>query len=76
MIDDFGLKKLPRNSGEHFFEVIMRRYENHATIMTSNWPLGEWGNTFGRCAHSWRDAGSFSASRAQTIAITGGDVID
>jgi len=24
IIDDFGLKQLPKNSGEHLFEVIMR----------------------------------------------------
>jgi hypothetical protein len=39
----FGLKQLPKNSGEHLFEVIMRRYENQFTIMTSNRPLEEWG---------------------------------
>jgi hypothetical protein len=38
IIDDFGLKQLPKNSGEHLFEVIMRRYENRSTIMTSNRP--------------------------------------
>ncbi len=43
IIDDMGLKQLPRNSGEHLFEVIMRRYENRSTIMTSNRPLEEWG---------------------------------
>jgi DNA replication protein DnaC len=29
--------------GEHIIEVIMRRYENRSTIMTSNRPLEEWG---------------------------------
>jgi len=43
IIDDMGLKQLPRNSGEHLFEVIMRRYENRSTIMTSNRPIEEWG---------------------------------
>jgi DNA replication protein DnaC len=55
IIDDFGLKQLPRNSGEHLFEVIMRRYENRSTIMTSNRPLEEWGSwvTFPPLARSW-----------------------
>ena len=34
VIDDFGLKQLPKNSGEYLFEVVMRRYENRSTIMT------------------------------------------
>jgi DNA replication protein DnaC len=43
IIDDMGLKQLPKHSGEYLLEVIMRRYENRATIMTSNRPLEEWG---------------------------------
>ena len=30
IIDDFGLKQLPKNSGEHLFEMIMRRFLHHA----------------------------------------------
>jgi hypothetical protein len=36
IIDDMGIKKLPSQSGEYLFEVIMRRHENRATIMTSS----------------------------------------
>jgi DNA replication protein DnaC len=43
IIDDMGLKALPKQSGEYLLEVIMRRYENRSTIMTSNRPLEEWG---------------------------------
>ncbi len=43
VIDDMGLKALPENSGEYLLEVIMRRYENRSTIMTSNRPLEDWG---------------------------------
>jgi DNA replication protein DnaC len=43
IIDDMGLKALPKHSGEHLLEVIMRRYENRSTIMTSNRPLEDWG---------------------------------
>ncbi len=43
IIDDMGLKALPRNSGEYLLEVVMRRYENRSTIMTSNRPLEDWG---------------------------------
>jgi DNA replication protein DnaC len=43
IIDDMGLKILPQKSGEIFLELIMRRYENRSTMMTSNRPIEEWG---------------------------------
>jgi len=43
IIDDMGLKSLPKHSGEYLLEVVMRRYENRSTIMTRNRPLEEWG---------------------------------
>ncbi|MFA6569597.1 MAG: IS21-like element helper ATPase IstB [Victivallales bacterium] len=47
IIDDMGLRQLPRRSGEYLFEVVMRRYENRSTIMTSNRPIEEWGKLIG-----------------------------
>jgi len=47
IIDDMGLKQLPKKSGEYLFEIIMRRYENRSTIMTSNRPIEEWGKLVG-----------------------------
>jgi hypothetical protein len=43
IIDDMGLKALPKSSGEYLLEVILRRYENRSTIMPSNRPLEDWG---------------------------------
>src|SRR6267378_3826896 len=43
IIHDMGLKALPKQSGEYLLEVVMRRYENRSTIMTSNRPLEDWG---------------------------------
>ncbi|MBK6938662.1 MAG: ATP-binding protein [Planctomycetes bacterium] len=43
IIDDMGMKQLPKRSGEYLFEVIMRRYEKRSTLMTSNRPIEEWG---------------------------------
>jgi DNA replication protein DnaC len=42
-IDDMGLKVLPQKTGEILLEIIMRRYENRSTMMTSNRPIEEWG---------------------------------
>ena len=46
-IDDVGMKQLPKRSGEHLFEIIMRRYRLRSTIMTSNRPLEDWGKPVG-----------------------------
>ena len=39
IIDDMGIKELPKKSGEFLFEIIMRRYELRSTMMTSNRPI-------------------------------------
>jgi DNA replication protein DnaC len=43
IIDDFGMKQLPKRSGEYLFEIVMRRYETRSTMMTTNRPLEDWG---------------------------------
>lgn len=43
VIDDFGMKQLPKRSGEFLFEIVMRRYETRSTMMTTNRPLEDWG---------------------------------
>ncbi len=48
IIDDFGMKQLPKRSGEFLFEIVMRRYETRSTMMTTNRPLEDWGATFPR----------------------------
>ena len=47
IIDDMGMKNLPKRSGEFLFEIIMRRHELRSTIMTSNRPLEDWGKLIG-----------------------------
>ena len=47
IVDDMGMKQLPRRSGEVLFEIIMRRYETRSTLMTSNRPLEDWGKLIG-----------------------------
>lgn len=47
IIDDMGLKSLPDRAGEYLFEIIMRRYELKATMMTSNRPIEDWGKLIG-----------------------------
>ena len=47
ILDDMGMKQLPKNSGEFLFEVIMRRHELRSTMMTSNRPIEDWGKLIG-----------------------------
>jgi DNA replication protein DnaC len=47
ILDDMGLKQLPKKSGEYLFEIIMRRHQLRATVMTSNRPLEDWGKLIG-----------------------------
>ncbi len=47
IIDDMGMKQLPKRSGEFLFEIIMRRHEVKSTMMTSNRPLEDWGKLVG-----------------------------
>jgi DNA replication protein DnaC len=70
IIDDMGIKKLPKRSGEYLFEVIMRRYENRSTIMTSNRPLEEWGKLIGDVPSATAILDRF-LHHAETVTITG-----
>jgi DNA replication protein DnaC len=65
-----GLKQLPKHSGEYLLEVIMRRYENKATIMTSNRPLEEWGKLLSDVPTAGAIIDRF-LHHAQVVAITG-----
>jgi DNA replication protein DnaC len=47
ILDDMGMKQLPKRSGETLFEIILRRHEVKATMMTSNRPLDDWGKLLG-----------------------------
>jgi len=70
IIDDMGLKQLPKRSGEYLFEIIMRRYELRSTIMTSNRPIEEWGKLIGDVPTATAILDRF-LHHAQVIAITG-----
>lgn len=70
VIDDMGMKQLPKRSGEYLFEIIMRRYENHSTMMTSNRPLEDWGKLIGDVPSATAILDRF-LHHAEIITITG-----
>lgn len=70
IIDDMGLKKIPAHSGEHLFEIIMRRHEVRSTIMTSNRPIEEWGKLLGDVPAAGAILDRF-LQHAQVITMTG-----
>jgi DNA replication protein DnaC len=47
IIDDLGMRKLPLTAAEDLLEIIMRRYERTATLLTSNRPVDDWGKLLG-----------------------------
>jgi DNA replication protein DnaC len=70
IIDDMGMKQLPKRSGEYLFEIILRRYETRSTIMTSNRPLEDWGKLIGDVASATAILDRF-LHHAEVIQITG-----
>jgi DNA replication protein DnaC len=45
IVDDLGMRKLAHTAAEDLLELIMRRYERASTILTSNRPVDDWGNS-------------------------------
>jgi DNA replication protein DnaC len=70
LIDDMGMKQLPRRSGEVLLEIIMRRHENRSTMMTSNRPLEDWAKLIGDVPAATAILDRF-LQHAQIISITG-----
>jgi len=70
IVDDMGMKHLPKQSGEYLFEIIMRRYETRSTIMTSNRPLEDWGKLIGDIPSATAILDRF-LHHAELISITG-----
>jgi len=50
IIDDLGMRKLPRNTSEELLELVMRRHERASTLITSNRPIDDWGKLLGDTA--------------------------
>ncbi|HEX4590400.1 MAG TPA: IS21-like element helper ATPase IstB [Gemmataceae bacterium] len=70
IIDDMGMKQLPKRSGEYLFEIIMRRYETRSTMMTSNRPLEDWGKLIGDVPSATAILDRF-LHHAEVVRITG-----
>jgi DNA replication protein DnaC len=70
IIDDMGMKQLPKRSGEYLFEIIMRRHEVRSTVMTSNRPLEDWGKLLGDVPSATAILDRF-LQHAEIITLTG-----
>lgn len=70
IIDDMGMKQLPKRSGEYLFEIIMRRHELRSTMMTTNRPLEDWGKLIGDVPAASAILDRFLQS-AEVLKITG-----
>jgi DNA replication protein DnaC len=47
ILDDFGLRPLPAQGADDLYEIIHRRYERGAILLTSNRDPSEWAELFG-----------------------------
>jgi DNA replication protein DnaC len=63
IVDDLGMRKLPHTAAEDLLEIIMRRYERAATLLTSNRPVDDWGKLLGDTAAVTRAPRSLAPSR-------------
>lgn len=70
IIDDMGMKQLPKRSGEYLFEIVMRRHEVKSTMMTSNRPIEDWGKLIGDVPSATAILDRF-LHRSEAIQITG-----
>jgi DNA replication protein DnaC len=70
ILDDMGMKHLPKRSGEYLFEIIMRRHELKSTLMTSNRPLEDWGKLIGDVPAATAILDRF-LQQAEVLEITG-----
>jgi DNA replication protein DnaC len=70
IIDDMGMKQLPKRSGECLFEIILRRHEVKSTMMTSNRPLEDWGKLIGDVPAATAILDRF-LERSELVQITG-----
>jgi DNA replication protein DnaC len=70
IVDDMGMKQLPKKGGEFLFEVVMRRHELRSTVMTSNRPIEDWGKLLGDVPSATAILDRF-LQHAEIITITG-----
>ena len=50
IVDDLGMRKLPKTAAEDLLELIMRRHQRASTIITSNRPIEDWAKLLGDTA--------------------------
>jgi len=50
LIEDLGVRKPPATAAEDLLEILTRRYEVGAALITSNRPIEDWGQMLGDTA--------------------------
>jgi DNA replication protein DnaC len=52
IIDELGMKSLPKEANEILLEIIHRRHQRACTIIATNKPIEDWGKIFGDNANA------------------------
>ena len=47
IVDELGYLPLERNTSNHFFQLVSRRYEKGSMLITTNQTVTQWGQVFG-----------------------------
>lgn len=47
IIDELGMKQMPKNAADDLLEIIHRRYQNSSTIIATNRIVSDWGTILG-----------------------------
>jgi DNA replication protein DnaC len=47
IVDELGYLPFEPDAAHLFFQLVSRRWENGAMMVTSGWAVGEWGSVFG-----------------------------
>ncbi len=47
ILDEFGMKRLPKTAAEDLLEIFHRRYLNGSIIIATNRPVDDWGKILG-----------------------------
>ncbi len=70
VIEDLGMRHLPRTAAEDLLEVFTRRYEQGAIALSTNRPIEDWGQLLGDTAAAGAILDRF-LHHAEVITLTG-----
>jgi DNA replication protein DnaC len=69
VIDDLGMRQLPKTAAEDLLELVMRRYERTSTVFASNRAVDEWASSSATAPRSGRCSIACCTTRTSCSAV-------